>query len=224
MKRYVETLTGDQVFMQQYKALTGKEDKIITANFMDFINSLNYNPNETYTIEFHTGIFNKEFIGIKIAIASDKDNSVYSIKTIANGYKIKCIENNNQVLDLTYTKTKGMTSTSDNTNYSISGSIFYDNAASNIDVKFNLVENKRVEVPEIKVKDSVNVINLTEDDMNIVVSKFDQYPKLKTLILSPIQEYLSSFQQTTPYDNCSPDMNCISVDDVPQTEDNQQTE
>ena len=224
MKRYMDTLASDHAFVEQYKALTGKDEKTIETDFADYVNKITYNPNETYVIEFHTGIFNKEFIGAKLAITSDNSNVTYTVKTVSNGYKFKCINNNNQVFDLTYTKTKGMTSTSDNTNYSVNGTVFYDNAASNIDIKFNLVENKRVEVPEVKVKDSVNIINLTEDDMNNIISKADQYPKLKTLIITPLEGYFDQFKTDTPYDNCSPDMNCMSIDETPATEDTTPTE
>lgn len=233
LKRYFDSLASNASFMMQYEALTGNDENRIISDFNDYVNDIKYDPNLTYTIEFHSGIFKSEFYGMKITITGNDSTRIITIKTVSNGYKIKCVENGNQLLDLTYTKKKGKTSVANNTYYSISGSVFYDNQASNIEIKFDLTENMRVEVPDVKVKDSINIKNVTEDDINTIISKFDQYPKLKSLVITPIQEYSQSLVEQ-PIDNCSPDMNCISPSDVPSieetndqapsTEENQTTE
>ena len=222
LSRYAETLAGDQNFMMQLKALTGKDEKELTSDISDWTASLNPDNNDTYVIEFHTGIWKSEFYGMKIISTGSKNRTV-TIKVLSNGYVIRCMEDNNQVLDLTYTKQKGATSTSFNTTYSVSGSVFYDNVASNIDIKFELSEYVKVEVPEIKVKDSVNLINVTEEDVNTIITKFDQYPKLKTLVTDPIQKYFN--QSSQPESKCEEidgELKCIQIEETQPTEEDQQ--
>jgi len=203
-KRYVEGLIEDQAFIEQLSLLTGEDETAINSDLHDLINKFENSGDSTYTVEFHTGIFNKDFYGIKI-VKKGSENSNITIKMTSNGYKVRMIKDNNQLFDITYSKSKGTSSTSDTTKHSISGSVFYDNVASNIDVQFDVVEFKKVEVPDIKVKDSVNVKNLTTEDISTIISKLDQYPKLKSLLTPSLEGIISMItpSQQDPMTGCS---------------------
>ena len=210
IKRYFEILEEDPVFLEQYKKLTGKDDKAIRDDFDLKLKSIEFDPSLTVNIELHTGIFKSEFIGLKVALTKGDTTEVYTIKPITGGYSIKSTKNKDQVLDLKYTKTKGMTSTTRTTTHNLSGSIYDGKVARNINGTIEINENVVVDVQEVKVKDSIKLTNMTEEDFNTIYTNLDKYSKLKSLVVPTIEQY----QQLTPQDNCSPDMNCISSDDV----------
>lgn len=221
IKRYFEILEEDQAFLEQYRKLTGKDDKAIRDDLELKLKEMAFDSELTVNVELHTGIFKSEFIGLKVALVKGDTTEVYTIKPITGGYSIKSTKNKNQMLDLKYTKTKGMTSTTRTTTHNISGSIYDGKVARNINGTLEINENVVVDVQEVKVKDSIKLTNMTEEDYNTILTNLDKYSKLKSLIAPTIDQYRQSL---VPKDNCSPGMNCVSLDDTTVEESTNTTE
>jgi hypothetical protein len=62
---------------------------------------------------------------------------------------------------------------------------------------------------------------MTEEDFNTILTNLDKYSKLKSLIAPTIDQYR---QTLVPKDNCSPGMNCVSLDDTTVEESTNTTE
>ena len=207
MSRYYEILGEDMVFMEQYKKLIGKDEKIIKEDFDAQLKEMEFDSNLTVNLELHTGVFDSSFVGLKVSLVSGSDTEIYILKPITNGYSIKSTKNKDQVLDLKYTKTKGVTSTTRSTTHNVSGSVYDGKIARNINATFEVNENVVVDVKEVKVKDSVKVTNLTEEDFGMMITNLDKYSKLKSIVVPSLESLQSQISMS---DNCSPDMNCSS--------------
>ena len=214
MNRYFEMLSEDPVFLEQYTKLSGKDEKAAKEQIESLAKNMTFDSSLVVNAELHTGIFDSSFIGLKISLVKGDTTEVYIIKPITGGYSIKSTKNKDQVLDLKYTKTKGVTSTTRSTTHNLSGSIFDGKTARNINCSIEINENVVVDVKEVKVKDSVKITNLTEEDYGTIITNLDKYSKLKSIIAPEIDTYRTSL---TMQDNCSPDMNCISTNETGDT-------
>lgn len=186
------TVINNTMVMNELSKLMGKDVATIKEEMKKEFESVEYEDSKS-TIEFYTDLMGTKLIGIKIANNDDK-KQVIEIEQVVGGAKIIAYENNKKLGDVTIKTTKKNTSTTKESTITIDTNFVVEKENYKANITIGNVQDLTPVVNEVNVKNSVNMANLTPEDMNKIITNISNFGPLGAMI----KGFLAGMAPQTP--------------------------
>lgn len=128
----------------------------------------NYEGTDSNTVIYiYTAMFGQELDGIKI-VNKDSEESVLEIFPDGNGYTMSYKEGSQNIFDFKVGINQKKNATTVENNYEFATTVYVEKVAYKADLKIDIIEDINPKHIDVNVKNSINKINLTEEDINLI--------------------------------------------------------
>lgn len=182
--------------IEEMAKLSNKDVEEVKEELKSGYEALEFDSEETATLEIYTAMFGEELVGIKLyGKNTDGKNSMFEVAPSNNGAKITFKEDNKEIISLNVTGTNKKTSTTKESTTSIE-MVFYDDnqTANKIKATVGVTEDVNPVVEKVNTKNSVDYRYIPVADQQKIISNISNFGKLGLIF----QQFMGNMMPQTP--------------------------
>ena len=186
MENFMDVIYEDEDLTNQIAKALNKSKDELEKSVSRTIKNYTYEGNGS--IRFVTGLFDKTLESITIRYKDE----VININPTQKGYKLKVTEDSKSILDLEYTKTTKRTTSTDEKEISLSGTISSNIISSDnknevvysYEINFKTVSDVAPTIEKVNVREAIRLDNLSNEDKLSIIDKINGFGRVSEILSS----------------------------------------
>lgn len=174
---FMKTFTTNTTALSQLSTLIGVDEKTLKTDLTNY--AANYKGT---TIEgnlvIKTDMFKQSFVSLSFPLIIDGNTYKMSLVKSGSGYNIKGKLADKEVINLTTSKTTTKSSTTNETDHTLAGTIYYNNKAYTINIVLNDIRNVTNAGISVITRNSIDYKYYSSDDRAALVTSISNYGNL----------------------------------------------
>ena len=180
-KAFVNSLKSNSNFVSEIAKISGMTADEVKTNLTESIKDVEYEGMEDLKFELYSSLFGADYLGLKVIVNNEGSKMVLESLPITDGTRFLLSIAGQKMLELDVKTSEKKNSTTVDSTVTIEGTVLLDSA-----IKFNVAlkqsDDVNPKVDKVNVKNSINIQNLTEEDLTKIVNKIKEFGTLGILI------------------------------------------